>query len=56
MNRKNIYIKPRATVTILEIENALAAGSARILADDDNFRLYEDWTEQEEVSRTIDWF
>lgn len=55
MNRKNIYIKPTASVTIFEIEYSIAAGSAQVLADDHNMQLYEEWEEEPDAYRTIDW-
>lgn len=51
---KRYYQKPIITVTDIEIECALASGSARVLATDDDFNLYEEWVEEEE-RRTIDW-
>lgn len=55
MKSKLSYEKPLATVTILEIEYALAAGSAQVLADDSNMRLFEEWEEEADVYKTIDW-
>jgi len=55
MKTKTPYVKPIVTVTIIEIEYALAAGSATVLADDGNFQMFEDWEEEQDVSRTIDW-
>jgi len=55
MKSKLSYEKPLATVTILEIEYALAAGSAQVLADDRNMRLFEEWEEEADVYKTIDW-
>jgi len=43
------------TVNIIELEYAIAAGSATVLADDGNFQMFEDWQEEEDVRRTIDW-
>ena len=55
MNHKLTYIKPEITFTVLEIEYSIAAGSASVLATDENFQIFEDWTEEPDVSRTIDW-
>lgn len=55
MNGKLPYEKPTVTVTILEIEYALAAGSAQVLADDGNMKIFEDWEDEPDVYRTIDW-
>ncbi|WP_160068799.1 hypothetical protein [Sphingobacterium bovisgrunnientis] len=49
------YIRPDISFTLLEIECALSAGSARVLATDDNFFIHEDWVEEPTVERTIDW-
>lgn len=55
MNSKAPYIKPKVSVTLLEIECALASGSANALATDENFFIHEDWVEEPVVERTIDW-
>lgn len=55
MNGKFFYEKPQATVTVLEIEHTLAAGSAQVLTTDGNMKLYEDWEDEPDVYKTIDW-
>lgn len=55
MNKKSPYTKPIITVSLLEIESALAAGSARVLGPDDNFFMHEEWVDEPEAERTIDW-
>lgn len=55
MNHKLTYTKPEITITVLEIEYSIAAGSASVLATDEHFQIYEDWAEEPDVSRTIDW-
>jgi len=54
MKTKLPYVKPVVTVTIIEIEYALASGSGSVLANDDNFKMFTEWeVETEEI--TIDW-
>lgn len=55
MTSKFPYVTPTITVNIIELEYAIAAGSATVLADDGNFQMFEDWQEEEDVRRTIDW-
>lgn len=55
MNQKLTYIKPEITITVLEIEYSIAAGSASVLATDEHFQIHEDWVDEPDVTRTIDW-
>lgn len=48
------YIAPMVSVTIIELESGICAGSASIRTHDTNNQIFEDWEEQEEPSRPID--
>lgn len=55
MKMKFSYVKPIVTVTIIEIEYALASGSARASAENSSFQIFEEWEQEENVKKTIDW-
>ncbi|MCA5006183.1 hypothetical protein [Sphingobacterium bovistauri] len=55
MNIKRPYIKPLIMLNVIELECGIASGSAQVLVDDTNMDLFEEWNQEEDERRIIDW-
>lgn len=49
------YIAPLITVLEIELESGICAGSATVRPHNPNNQIIEEWEEEEEPSRSIDW-
>ncbi len=49
------YSMPRIEVIVVEAENGIAVGSARVQPYNSNYEIFEEWDEEPKTDRAIDW-
>lgn len=52
---KKKYLSPTLEVSMIETEEGFAAGSAFVRPQDPNGVVQEEWEEDDDVNKTIDW-
>ncbi len=52
--RKN-YVPPTLSLSLIEMENGIAAGSAKVIPPDNGGKVQEEWQNGTDDNRTIDW-
>jgi hypothetical protein len=52
--RKN-YVPPTLSLSLIEMENGIAAGSAKVIPPDSGGKVQEEWQNGTDDNRTIDW-
>lgn len=55
MNRKVPYEKPQISLHVIDLECGIATGSAQVLADDSQMDMYEEWNQDDDQRKIIDW-
>lgn len=55
MELRNNYLKPTIKSYDINIECSIANHSASALAMDEEYKIYENWIEDQNVESTIDW-
>lgn len=53
--KKQEYITPRVSLLLMEMEQGIAAGSARVLPPNSGGQVQEEWTTDPDDNRTIEW-
>lgn len=53
--KKLTYIAPVCTVTIIEMEQGIAAGSARVNSPSNSGEVKDSWESREDNSKTVEW-
>ncbi|WP_407481827.1 hypothetical protein [Elizabethkingia meningoseptica] len=53
--QKKEYTAPQMEVTLINMEEGVAAGSARVVPTDLNDKVYEQWDTNTEDTRPFDW-
>ncbi|PUB26354.1 hypothetical protein C8J95_11137 [Elizabethkingia sp. YR214] len=53
--KKQEYITPRVSLLLMEMEQGIAAGSARVLPSNSGGQVQEEWTTDPDDNRTIEW-
>jgi len=53
--KKQEYITPRVSLLLMEMEQGIAAGSARVLPQNSGGQVQEEWTTDPDDNRTIEW-
>lgn len=49
------YIPPTLSLSFIEMENGIAAGSAKVIPPDSGGKVQEEWDNGTDDNRTIDW-
>ena len=52
--RKN-YTSPTLSLSFIEMENGIAAGSAKVIPPDAGGKVQEEWQTELMINRTLDW-
>ncbi|TYO88066.1 hypothetical protein LX74_03428 [Elizabethkingia miricola] len=52
---KQEYITPRVGSFLIEMEQGIATGSARVLPPNSGGQVQEEWTQDPDDNRTIEW-
>ncbi|WP_165689669.1 hypothetical protein [Elizabethkingia occulta] len=53
--KKQEYFTPKIAVSLIEMEQGIAAGSARVLPPNSGGQVQEEWTSDPDDNRTIEW-
>ncbi|MDR2230111.1 MAG: hypothetical protein LBE39_11650 [Flavobacteriaceae bacterium] len=53
--KKQEYVTPRVSSFLMEMEQGIAAGSARVLPPNSGGQVQEEWTTDPDDNRTIEW-
>ncbi|MCL1665740.1 hypothetical protein M2T82_08805 [Elizabethkingia ursingii] len=53
--KKLEYITPRVSSFLMEMEQGIATGSARVLPPNSGGQVQEEWTTDPDDNRTIEW-
>ena len=49
------YTSPTLSFSFIEMENGIAAGSAKVIPSDNGGKVQEEWQSGTDDNRTIDW-
>lgn len=52
---RETYTSPTLTISFIEMENGIAAGSAKVIPPDNGRKVQEEWQNGTDDNRTIDW-
>ncbi|MCL1654390.1 Uncharacterised protein [Elizabethkingia miricola] len=52
---KQEYVTPKVGSFLIEMEQGIAAGSARVLPPNSGGQVQEEWTQDPDDNRTIEW-
>ena len=53
--KKQEYVTPRVGSILIEMEDGIAAGSDRVLPPNSGGQVQEEWTQDPDDNRTIEW-
>ncbi|HFK5511009.1 TPA: hypothetical protein ACGZ9U_001927 [Elizabethkingia anophelis] len=53
--KKQEYVTPSVGSFLIEMEHGIAAGSARVLPPNSGGQVQEEWTQDPDDNRTIEW-
>ncbi|AKH95239.1 hypothetical protein [Elizabethkingia anophelis] len=53
--KKQEYVTPRVGSFLIEMEHGIAAGSARVLPPNSGGQVQEEWIQDPDDNRTIEW-
>ena len=54
-NTKSEYVSPDIRVFVVEMEQGIAAGSARVVPPNNGGVVQEEWIQGDDDNRTIEW-
>lgn len=52
---RETYTSPTLTISFIEMENGIAADSAKVIPPDNGGKVQEEWQNGTDDNRTIDW-
>ncbi|MGJ1235840.1 hypothetical protein ACR78I_12970 [Sphingobacterium multivorum] len=52
---KKNYVSPQIAELTIYLESGLAAGSAQVQPQNSNGQVFEQWTQDDDDNRTLDW-
>ncbi|AIL45656.1 hypothetical protein HZP39_02910 [Elizabethkingia anophelis] len=52
---RETYTSPTLSFSFIEMENGIAAGSAKVIPSDNGGKVQEEWQSGTDDNRTIDW-
>ncbi|MCL1655443.1 MULTISPECIES: hypothetical protein [Elizabethkingia] len=53
--KKEEYIPPKIDMFLIEMENGIATGSAKVLPSNSDNQVQEEWATDPDDNRTIEW-
>ncbi|WP_372483108.1 hypothetical protein AB9J70_18390 [Elizabethkingia anophelis] len=53
--KKEDYTSPKFDMFLIEMEQGIAAGSAKVLPPNSGGQVQEEWTQGDDDNRTIEW-